>query len=249
MKIFAIADLHLSFGIPGKEMDVFGKQWEGWTDKIFNHWNEQIDSEDLVLLPGDISWAMHPSDVMADFDWINDLPGTKVIIRGNHDYWFSSAKKAREALPPSIHLVHHDVFHWNGVDIAGTRLWDSPAFSFEQYIHFVKNPRAKVSLEERESKEHMEKIYERELHRLELSLKQLKSDTRLVMTHYPPVSADLQPSLASQLFEKYHVQAVVFGHLHSLKKGVSMFGELNGIEYILTSCDYLDFCPKKILDL
>ncbi|MEX1012325.1 MAG: metallophosphoesterase [Waddliaceae bacterium] len=249
MKIFALADLHLSFGISGKEMDVFGKQWEGWTEKISTQWNEHVGKDDLVLIAGDISWAMHPEDAKADFDWIDDLPGTKAIIRGNHDYWFSSAKKAREALPSSIHLVHHDVFHWNGVDIAGTRLWDTPEFSFEKYIHFVENPKAKVSLGERESKEQMEKIYERELHRLCLSLQQLTSDTRLVMTHYPPIGADLKASRASQLFEEYNVQKVIFGHLHSLKKDVQMFGELNGIEYILSSCDYLGFCPKMILDL
>lgn len=251
MAIFALADPHLSFGVPQKSMEAFGPLWQDYTDKIQSHWRNAITDRDLILIPGDISWATHFEDALVDLNWIDQLPGTKVIIRGNHDFWWTSPSKLKKNLPPSIHFIQNDVFNWNGITIGGARLWDSEEYNFHEYIHFQENPRAQRKSPEEfaAQKEADKKIFERELQRLELSLKQLDPNARLriALTHYPPVSADLKPSRASTLLEKYKVQICIFGHLHNLKKDLPLFGEARGIRYILSSCDYLDFIPLRIL--
>lgn len=249
MTIWALADLHLSFGVPDKAMDVFGPQWAGYTDKVEKNWKEMISPDDLVLIPGDISWAMHPEGAKPDLDWIHSLPGTKVMIRGNHDYWWTSLSKVEKVLPPSIHLIQNNAFNWNGVSIAGARLWDTSEYGFREFINYQKNPREKPLTEHAKDPEEAERIFVRDLGRLEMSLKCLNKDAtyRIAMTHYPPISADLKDSRTSALLEKYKINACVFGHLHNVKQDVPMFGTHNGILYALTSCDYLNFVPLKIL--
>ncbi len=137
MTVWAIADLHLSFGIKDKEMDVFGKEWHNHHAKIEQHWREDITNEDLVLLAGDISWAKRLEEALPDLSWINALPGTKVMIRGNHDYWWSSPSKVRDALPSSLHIIQNDTFEWNDVAIAGSRLWDSTEYNFKDVLYYL----------------------------------------------------------------------------------------------------------------
>ena len=247
MTIWALADLHLAFGAPDKSMDVFGEPWTNYTVKIKKHWEELVKHEDLVLLAGDISWAMRPLDAKVDLDWIHALPGTKVLLRGNHDYWWTSLKQIEQILPPSMHLIQNNAWKWNGYVIGGTRLWDTPEYAFGPYIRYADNPRAKKMSEE-DSTPDAEKIFERELGRLELSLKAMEKldGERLVMTHYPPISADLHPSRASALLEKYKIKTCVFGHLHNIRENTPLFGEKNGIHYHLTSADYLHFKPIRI---
>lgn len=247
MRIFAIGDLHLSFGIANKSMSVFGPRWEGHFERIAHHWKSKIYADDLVLIPGDISWAMRIEDVIPDLRWIDALPGTKVMIKGNHDYWWGSLKKITEILPPSIHLIQNNVFNWKEVSIGGARLWDTPEYSFAQFIEFRENPQAKDP-EEVIQEEFSEKIFNRELERLNNSLKMLNQDAkiRIAMTHYPPIGDKLEPSRASQILEKYNIQASVFGHLHNLFPNKLQFGERNGIRYVLTSCDAIDFSPIQI---
>lgn len=248
MSIWAIADLHLSFGVPNKEMEFFGEEWKGYTDKIATFWHDHISPNDLILIAGDISWAMHPIEAKPDLDWIDHLPGTKVILRGNHDYWWSSLNKIQEVLPPSIHLIQNNVFHWNDYSIVGARLWDTKEYTFHQYIDFQENPRFNTLIA-KELSQDADKIFNRELGRLELSLKCLDKEsrkTRIAMTHYPPISADLRESSAAKLLEKYHIDTCVFGHLHRVKPHSLPFGEKNGVRYILTSADYLNFEPLKI---
>jgi uncharacterized protein len=248
MSVWALADLHLSFGVPDKEMGVFGAQWVNHPEKIKTHWLNTVSDDDLVLLPGDISWAMKIEEVKIDLDWIHHLPGTKVMIRGNHDYWWQSLKKIGEVLPPSIHIIQHSVFVWKGIAIGGSRLWDTPEYSFGNFVHYVDNPRANI-LSKVDNPVDAEKIFERELLRLEASLKQLPKDAkvRIAMTHYPPIGSDLKPSRASALLEKYKVSACAFGHLHNIKPGTLPFGEKNGVKYTLAAADYIDFTPVKIL--
>lgn len=249
MAVWALADLHLSFGVPDKKMDVFGDQWKDHPEKIKKHWLECVSQDDLVLLPGDISWAMHPQDAKADLDWIHALPGTKVMLRGNHDYWWSSLKKIEQILPPSIHLIQNNVFSWKNICVGGARLWDSTEYSFRDFIHYVDNPRENT-LTKIEDPREAEKIFERELGRLEMSLKQMPKDAsiRIVMTHYPPIGADLKPSRVSALLEKYGVSFCVFGHLHNIKAHALPFGTKDQVRYIMTAGDYVDFKPVKLLD-
>lgn len=244
-KIWALADLHLAVGIPAKNMAVFGPQWEGYMEKMAAAWDEMIQPEDLVLLPGDISWAMKLEEAKADLEWIAARPGTKVMIRGNHDYWWSSAKKMSQVFPPSIHFIHNTAFHWQGVAIGGTRLWDTPEYNFNAYVHFQENRKAKPLPREPEDRG---AIFDRELDRLKMSLKQMdpRAHLKIAMTHYPPLGADLQPSRTSEILEAFGIQACVFGHLHNLKKDQPLFGTIRGTRYVLTASDYLDFRPIQI---
>lgn len=246
MSIWAISDLHLYFSSPNKNMNIFGEEWENHAEKIETAWKSRVAKDDLVLIPGDISWAMKFENALIDLKWIDSLPGTKIIIKGNHDYWYTSISKMAPSLPSSIIILHNNAYHYTDIAIGGTRLWDCKEFNFDEYIDIKEN---KHMQEEKISFEQSEKIYQRELLRLEESLKQMDKSAkfRIAMTHYPPVSADLQDSEASKILEKYHINVCVFGHLHSLKKNLQMFGEKNNIQYILTSCEYINFTPIKII--
>jgi predicted phosphohydrolase len=171
------------------------------------------------------------------------------MLRGNHDFWWTSLKQIEQILPPSIHLIQNNAFVWNDYVIGGTRLWDTSEYQFHSYIQYADNPRARKLAEEEDDSPDAEKIFQRELGRLELSLKEMAkhSGKRLVMTHYPPISADLQPSKVSHLLEQYGVHSCVFGHLHNVRHDVQMFGSRNGVTYHLTSADYLNFKPLKII--
>lgn len=248
MTIWAIADLHLSFGVPDKAMDVFGSHWTNHAERIEKAWREVVHEEDLVLIPGDISWAMHLEEARIDLEWIGRLPGTKVMIKGNHDYWWGSLLKLKTIMPPSCHIIQNNAYQWNEVAIAGARMWDVPGLNFSSIIHYEKNDRVK-NLTSDDSSEESKKIYLRELGRLETSLKAMKKEAKfkIAMTHYPPIGLDGQPTEVSQLLEKYRVNVCVFGHLHNVKPGLQIFGEFRGVDYYLTACDSLDqFRPVKI---
>ena len=243
--IWAISDLHLSFSTPNKKMDLFGPEWNHHDQKIQHAWDSSIAPNDIVLIPGDISWAMRLEDALLDLRWVAQRPGIKVMIRGNHDYWWGSASKVRKALPEGIFVVQNDVVCFDNIAIGGTRLWDSPEFDFSEIIDM------KPAIRPMESHEEMrdEEILERELHRLELSLQAIPKDAslKIALTHYPPVGVSMAPTRASALFEKYGVSLVVFGHLHSLRKDLPpLFGSARGVRYVLSSCDYLNFEPLRI---
>ncbi len=246
MAIFALADLHLALAIPDKSMEFFGESWSRYVERMEESWHRLIKPEDLVLIPGDISWAKHEKEASVDLAWIHNLPGTKLLLRGNHDYWWSSPSQLKKILPPSMHAIQNNSFEWEGYSIGGSRLWDTHEYNFNGYINFVENARVK-KLHAQEDPEEQEKIFLRELHRLELSLKTLKpSLKKIAMTHYPPIGPDMAPSRASTLLEKYNIETCVFGHLHNVKKDVPLFGEARGIKYILTAADYLSFIPVQI---
>lgn len=248
MNIWALADLHLALGAPQKTMEVFGPQWADYTGKIERGWRAVVQPGDLVLIAGDISWAMSTEQAQVDLKWIHELPGTKVLIKGNHDYWWSSLSKVQQILPPSIHVIQNNIFSYQGIFIAGARLWDTQEYGFNACIDYKPNPLASTSKEEEPDPE---KIFKRELERLELSLKDLPKDApvRIAMTHYPPIGLDLQSSRASTLLEKYNVSLCIFGHLHNVKKENPLFGAARGVTYHLTSADYLDFQPLKIYSI
>jgi predicted phosphohydrolase len=252
MSVWALSDPHLCFGVPEKTMEVFGPSWKDYTEKMAWHWAQNVAPADLVLIPGDISWAIHLDQALIDLQWIDALAGTKVILRGNHDYWWSSSSKLSKILPPSIHFIHNNSFIWNEIAIGGARLWDTPEYTFNDYIEFQKNPYARIKTPEEllHKKEEEERIFTRELKRLELSLSQLpkQSKVKIAMTHYPPIGADLAPSRASHILESFQIDHCVFGHLHHVRTGALKFGKARGVTYHFTSCDYLDFVPFKILE-
>lgn len=249
MAVFAIADLHLAFGVENKSMEFFGPVWKNYTEKIETHWRSSINEKDLVLIAGDISWGMQLDEAKKDLEWIAALPGTKYLIRGNHDYWWTSLSKLQKILPPNIKLIQNNALTWENISIGGARLWDTPEYNFSQAIDYQENPRERKE-KTAPSPDETEKIFARELLRLESSLSLLdkKAEKRIAMTHYPPIGMDLAPSRASKILEKYGVDICVFGHLHNVKKGALPFGVKEGVDYRLTSADYLDFKPLKILD-
>ncbi|MBY0530305.1 MAG: metallophosphoesterase [Rhabdochlamydiaceae bacterium] len=251
MSIWALSDPHLAFAVPGKTMEAFGPLWENYTDKIAGNWRKLIKEEDLVLIPGDISWAMHLKEALVDLEWIHALPGTKVILKGNHDHWWGSSKKLTEALPSSIHFIQNNIFNWNSVTIGGARLWDTAEYTFDAYIEFRENPKARIKTPEQRAKEKEdeERLFQRELERLKLSLSQLDktATTRIALTHYPPIGPDLHPSRASAILEENKIDLCVFGHLHSVRANTLPFGSARGVKYLFTSCDYLNFVPLKVM--
>lgn len=228
-RIFAIGDLHLSHEVPDKAMDVFGAHWQDHAARIRDAWQATVGQDDLVLLPGDFSWAMHLNDTKADFQYLSELNGKKVLLRGNHDYWWSSITKVRSVLPEGVYAVQNDVLSFGSVHVGGTRGWLLPhtnAFS--------------------EQKDR--KIYEREVGRLRLSLDAMPEEgLRIVMLHYPPFAEDGTPSDFVPLLEQANVHHVVYGHLHGKTGNAAFEGERNGIFYHLVSSDRLQFCPKHII--
>lgn len=238
-KIWSISDLHLSFGTPNKSMEIFG--WKDHPKKVEASWRERIESEDIVLLAGDLSWAISVEQVIPDLEWLESLPGNKILIRGNHDYWWKSISKLRSLPFPSIHFIQNDSWTSGNLTIGGTRLWDSSEYQFGDYI-------AQQKESEMEPREVNQTIFNREIDRLKLSCSRLhpKAKIRIIMTHYPPIGTDLATSIASTILENYRIGICVFGHLHGVLRSLQ-FGEKNGVRYILTSCDHLNFIPIRVL--
>lgn len=223
MKIYSISDLHLDINNT-KPMDIFGPVWHDYLDKIIIDWRERVTDEDVVILAGDYSWAMKLEDVVPDFDFLRNLPGKKIIIRGNHDYWWSSVSRVREKLPPNTYALQNDAIKIGEYIFCGNRGWIIPEGKYD-------------TAENR-------KIYARELIRLELSLQSAKklqtADEKIVfITHYPPFNKNIEPSEYTRLIERYGVSFVVFGHLHGYVNPKMYFNEINGVKYYLTSCDAL----------
>lgn len=223
MKIYSISDLHLDINNT-KPMDIFGPVWHDYLDKIIIDWRERVTDEDVVILAGDYSWAMKLEDVVPDFDFLRNLPGKKIIIRGNHDYWWSSVSRVREKLPPNTYALQNDAIKIGEYIFCGNRGWIIPEGKYD-------------TAENR-------KIYARELIRLELSLQSAKklqtADEKIVfITHYPPFNKNIEPSEYTRLIEQYGVSFVVFGHLHGYVNPKMYFNDINGVKYYLTSCDAL----------
>lgn len=229
MAIYAIGDLHLS-GHSDKPMDIFGDHWIGHENKIKASWLKKVSENDAVLIPGDISWAMTLEKAMVDLEWIASLPGTKYLIRGNHDYWWKSITKLN-LLFDSMNFIQNNSFIYMEYVICGARGWICPNdYKFT---------------------DHDKKIYLREANRLEMSLKSAKrqGDKEIIaMMHYPPTNEKLEPSLFTEIFEKYNVGHVIYGHLHDeTSHNCGLQGTYNGVNYRLTSCDYLNFELERII--
>ncbi len=228
MQVYAISDLHLS-GFKPKPMDIFGENWKDHWTKIRVDWHKRVREEDLVLIPGDISWAMRLSEAMIDLKQIEELPGSKIILKGNHDYWWSSLSRLISELKPNTYVLQNNAFDFEELSVAGTRGWTCPS--------------------DREFKPEDEKIYLREVERLKLSLEKVKprEDKKIIaMMHYPPFNEKREPTGFTELFERYGVETVIYGHLHDASASQSFNGVHNGILYQNVSCDFLNFKLKEI---
>jgi len=248
VKLFAIGDLHMP-GDAGKTMDIFGEEWHEHLPRVADDWDSRVADGDVVLIPGDITWAMRLEGAMRDLEWIGERPGIKVMIRGNHDYWWQSIKKVRAALPSGCHAIQNDC--WLSPDgslaVAGTRLWDVPDLRLGDIFRATERVPDEVRPREFDPARDR-KIFDREMGRLETSLRALPESAgrRVVMVHYPPTSARLEDTPVTQLLERHRVELCVFGHLHALKPGVTFDGTRNGVRYLLTSVDAVGFSLVEI---
>lgn len=228
MAIFAIGDLHLSFA-SNKPMDIFGDDWFRHYERIEAGWKEYISDEDIVLLPGDISWAMNAMEVQPDLEFIGELPGKKIMIKGNHDYWWSTIKKVRSLLPKNVYAIQNDSLVIGEYVVAGTRGWTLPS--------------------SRGFTDEDQKIYTRELGRLRLSLEHAKQTKLpiLCMLHYPPTDETFVRTEWIDLLEHYNVSYCVYGHLHGESTLHAMPLHQFSVPCELVSADAVSFTPKRIL--
>jgi uncharacterized protein len=193
---------------------------------------------------------MHLEDALPDFAWIDQLPGTKVMIKGNHDHWWKSITKLRAALPPSIHVIHNDAITINGVTIGGTRLWENKAINYSPFIDFRETPGIQIK-QKGESEEELKNdvaIYDKEFHRLTWSLDAMDRTApfRVCMVHYPPTGPNHEENQITRLLANQAIDVCLYGHLHNLKAGAPVDYQVGTTKYFCTSCDYLNFSPLLI---
>jgi len=229
MRIHAISDLHLALSVD-KPMDIFGERWSNYMERLHAEWNSVVSDEDYVIIPGDISWATYLDEAVADFKFIEELPGKKIISKGNHDYWWTTANKLSNFKQQynfrSIDFMHNNSYDLGEILLCGTRGWQCPG---DEGFEAEDN-----------------KIYQRELQRLELSLKSAPKGTYsdiYVSLHYPPFNSQRQPSGFVDIMKKYGVRKCIYGHLHGYSFKNAVQGEYEGIEFSLVSADYLNFKP------
>ena len=227
MALYAIGDLHLCLGAP-KPMDVFGGAWIGYMDKL-QQGLSVIGPDDTTVLLGDLSWALDLPSSRADFAWINDIPGRKINLKGNHDYWWSTASKFQKFCDEygfeNQFILNNNHYEYEGWAICGTRGW---------------------FFEEERSSQHDEKVFKRELIRLEASLKSAGDLPKLVFLHYPPRYKGYECREILDLLQRYEVKRCFYGHLHGPSQKLAMEGLWEGTEFRLVSADYLNFNPYKV---
>ncbi len=227
MRVFAIGDLHLSS--QGKTMDIFGPHWKDHQERLFDKWRRVVRPEDIVLLAGDLSWALKLQDAVIDLERIGRLPGTKILIRGNHDYWWSSRGKVNSVLPHDMIAINANGWSRNDFAVVGTRGWNIPGTSrFDESDH---------------------KIYLRELNRLRIALEQIdQTENRKIvaMLHYPPLTKMIPSSGFTELLESFRISVCVYAHLHGEDQKIAFEGSTRGVAYVFVACDHLGFQPIEI---
>lgn len=228
MALYAIGDLHLCLGAE-KPMDIFGGAWVGYMDKLREGFIK-VKPEDTVVLLGDLSWALDLDNAAADFAWINEIPGRKIILKGNHDYWWNTQTKFARFCKDNgftdLNILNNNCFEYDGWAICGTRGW---------------------FFEEDRGSDHDKKVFNRELIRLETSLKAAGDLPKMVFLHYPPLYKGYKCQEIIDLMHKYGVRRCFYGHLHGQSHGLAMEGLWDGIEYRLVSADYIGFVPFTVI--
>lgn len=225
--IFGIADLHFD-SIGDKSMDIFGENWIDHENQIIENWKNIVKDQDLVLLPGDISWGLKLEDAYEDLLKIENLPGKKIIVKGNHDYWWQSLNKVNKLGFKTIEFLQNNSFIYEDIAIGGTRGWAAMPENGDS---------------------HHEKIFARELNRLRLSLESIKipQNKVIALLHYPPFDFKGEPNEFVDIMKEYQVDICLYGHLHAEGHRYIVEGNIKGIEFHCISSDYIDFIPKKIL--
>lgn len=229
MALYALADLHLAYGAD-KPMDVFGGRWEGYMDKLKSSL-QILQPEDTLVIPGDFSWALDLEQAKADFAFINQYPGRKLFVKGNHDYWWTTVSKFTKFCAENefsdMHLLHNTCFFYKDIALCGTRGW---------------------FFEEEQGGTHDEKVFRRELIRLETSLKAAGDRNMICFLHYPPRYRGYTCPEIISLLEQYGVSSCFYGHLHGDSHKLALEGMSAGIDYRLVASDYVNFAPVLIME-
>lgn len=229
MALYALGDLHLAFGVH-KPMDVFGGRWEGYQEKL-REGLSVLKEGDTIVLPGDFCWALDLPQAAADFAFLNGFPGRKLFVKGNHDYWWNTVSKftafCREHGFRDMHLLHNTSFDYNGLALCGTRGW---------------------FFEEDKEGTHDEKVFRRELIRLETSLRSAGEKPKLCFLHYPPRYRGYTCPEILDLLAQYEVKACYYGHLHGDSHKLAIEGVSGGTEFRLVAADYVNFKPVLIAE-
>lgn len=228
MSLYAIGDLHLSLGTD-KPMDVFGGRWENYVEKIKEGFSV-LNDDDLTVICGDISWGMSMDETLEDFKFIDRLPGKKIILKGNHDYWWTTATKAKKFFAENdittIDILHNNCFKYENIALCGTRGW---------------------FYEESKGNEHDKKVMNREIMRLDASLKTAGEGEKYVFMHYPPKYCNYECPEILELLRKYDVRRCIYGHIHGSGCAFAFNGMYGNAKFDLVSADYIQFEPKKLL--
>ena len=236
MSIYVIGDLHLSFG-QDKPMNIFGENWNDHANKIKNNWIKKVTEDDLVVLPGDFSWAMHLEDAFEDFKYLSKLPGTKLLLKGNHDYWWSTLNKMKNYLNENgfkkIDFIYNSAYLYNNKIIVGTRGWSLQDSENSNKMIHRENERLKLSIED--------------------GIKQFGIDKEIIcFMHYPPInSKNIMKNNHLEFFstmKQYNVKRCYYGHLHGKSHMEAINEIVEGIKFQLVSSDYLNFDLIKIED-
>lgn len=232
MALYAISDLHLALSTE-KPMDIFGTGWTNYMDRLDEQWRLSVSDSDTIIIPGDISWATYLENAVRDFEFIDSLPGKKIISKGNHDYWWTTMNKLEGFLTANgfstVSFMHNNSFRVDNMIICGTRGWRIPGDDG-------------FNAEDR-------KIYSRELQRLELSLKSaelLPGDKLVVAMHFPIFNSKGVFSEFLDIMQRYGVNICIYGHLHGEGFANAFEGLRQGVEFKLVSADYLAFKPLCI---
>ncbi len=228
MALYGMGDTHLSLGSQ-KPMDIFGGAWSGYLEKLTKGLSVLTDA-DTLLIAGDISWGMSLEESEQDFAWLDALPGTKILMKGNHDYWWNTAAKMTRFFEEkgfsSLRILHNNCYFYGETALCGTRGW------------FYEEEKEGVS----------QKVFNRELIRLETSLKAAGTAQKLCFLHYPPFYTGYRCEPILRLLKEYEVKVCYYGHLHGGSHRLALQGLHDGVEYKLISADFLNFCPQKILE-
>jgi len=252
MKIWAISDLHLCTTDPEKKMDRFGENWIDHPTNIYNNWKSVVGDNDIVLIPGDICWALKFDNGLQELRYLQDLPGIKVFSKGNHDYWWKSIKNLRMNAPDRMYFINNDALTLdiNGyrIGIGGTRLWHYDLISWPCVLRNEELDELAKDKEPVDPK-WLAKMRKREIERLEFSLKQISDDTyKIAMVHYPPYAEDGRATPITKIMTKYNIRNCVFGHLHSVQGNPKTANwMIDKTSYHLVSSDYIDFTPKLVM--
>lgn len=230
MAIYVIADLHLSFS-QDKPMSIFGENWEGHSDKIKNNWISKVKQEDTVVLPGDFSWSMHLKDTYKDFEYLNMLPGKKILLKGNHDYWWTTITSMKKFLEENkfknIDFMYNNSFLVEDKILTGTRGWNLLGTENDSKMIKRENIRLKLAIEQ--------------------GINQYGKEKEIIaFMHYPPITKNNKTSEFIDTLKQYGIKECYYGHLHGKSHQDAIEGHIDGINFKLVSADYLNFDLIKI---